>query len=72
MILGLLHPNMRHTIIVKKRVGYDGSYFLIIPDHAAGLPNRYTVYRVPASPSRRIKIVGRELDLKTANKIALK
>jgi hypothetical protein len=61
---------MREVIITTKRVGYDGSYCLIVPDHAAGNPNRYTVYKIPASPSRRTKIIGRELPLSCAKKIA--
>lgn len=54
----------------QKRVGYDGAYFLIVPDHAAGRPRRFTVYRVPASPSRRVRVVGRELTLGHARRIA--
>lgn len=35
--------------------------YLVVPDYAAGRHNRFTIYRIPKSPSRRIKIVGREL-----------
>lgn len=55
---------MRSRVIQEtQRVGYDGVYYLIVPDHAAGKPRRYTVYRVPASPSRRVRVVGQELPL---------
>ena len=53
----------REVIVSTRRVGYDGHYFLIVPDHASGRRKRFTVYRVPASPSRRVNIVGRELTL---------
>lgn len=53
----------REVIVSTRRVGYDGHYFFIVPDHASGRRNRFTIYRVPASPSRRVKIVGRELSL---------
>jgi len=56
------------NVQVTQRVGYDGCYYLFVPDHAAGRRNRFTVYRIPASPSRRIKIVGRELPLGYAKK----
>ena len=52
----------REVIVSTRRVGYDGHYFLIVPDHASGRRKRFTVYRVPASASR-VKIVGRELSL---------
>ncbi len=55
---------------ILRRVGYDGHYFLIVPDHAAGKRNRFTVYKIPSSPSRRIKVVGRELTLAHARRIA--
>ena len=59
-------------IVLKevKRVGYYGSYCLIVPDHAAGRRNRFTVYRIPASPSRRVKVIGRELSLGYAQLVA--
>lgn len=60
----------RLTIETTKRVGYYGHYYLIVPDHADACPRRFTVYRVPASPSRRIKVVGRALPLGHARKIA--
>lgn len=47
-------------------------YALIVPDHAAGKRHRYTVYRIPAAPSRRVKIVGRELPLSDARTVAKK
>lgn len=49
------------NVVEQRRVGHGGCYYVIVPDHAAGLPRRFTVYRVPASPSRRVRIVGREL-----------
>jgi len=51
----------REILGTKKRVGYRGDYYLIVPDHAAGRRNRFTVYRIPSSPSRRTRILGREL-----------
>ncbi len=55
--------------LIKKRIPYEGNYFLIVPDIAAGRRFRYTVYKIPSSPSRRIKVIGREIDLKTARRI---
>ena len=57
-------------IFAKKRIGYYGIQCLIVYDHAAGSNNRYTVYVIPASPSRKIRIIGRELTLGVAKKIA--
>ena len=54
------------TLISRRRVGYYGKYIVVIPDHAAGRPRRFTVYLIPASPSRRIHIIGREVTLGTA------
>lgn len=59
----------KNKYVFKSRVGYHGHYFVIIPDHAAGLPGRFTTYRVPASPSRSIKIIGRELTLAESKRI---
>lgn len=57
----------------RKRVGYHGFYYLILPNHAAGKLYRYTIYKIPSSPScnpyDKIKIVGRELTLKDAREI---
>lgn len=51
----------------------DGNYFFIVPDNAAGQPDRYTVYKLPPSPSQfrleQIEIIGRELDLETAKRV---
>lgn len=59
--------NPRHlkdsVAVITKRIDYDDCYYLIVPDIAAGSLGRYTVYRIPASPSRKVKIVGRELPL---------
>lgn len=60
---------LKNLIFTKTRVGYYGHYYLIVPDHAAGMRNRFTVYRIPASPSRRIKVVGRELTLGHAKRV---
>ena len=57
--------------IITKRVDYLDCYYLIIPDIAAGLPDRFTVYVLPTSGGvqqknngdKRVKIIGRELDL---------
>lgn len=57
-----------YTIEVTKRVGYGQFYYLIVPDHAAGRKNRYTVYKIPSSPSGKIKIIGRELLMSQARK----
>jgi len=54
------------AIIEKTRIDYDGKYFLILPNIAAGKKFRYTVYQLPTSDGGRVKILGRELDLKTA------
>lgn len=51
------------------RVGYNGSYYLIIPDHAAGIPGRYTVYKIPSTPAKKIKIIGRSLSLGLARRM---
>ena len=48
----------------------DEKYFLIIPDHASGRPQRYTVYVIPPSPSGKIKVIGRNLTLTTARLVA--
>lgn len=55
----------RKSVIIahERRVGYYGVYYVILPDHASGRRRRFTVYKMPASPSRRTKIVGRELTL---------
>lgn len=53
------------------RINYDDCYILILPDMAAGRKSRYTVYKIPSSDgSKKIKIIGRELDIRTARKIA--
>lgn len=52
------------------RINHDDCYILILPDMAAGIKNRYTVYKIPSSPANKIKIIGRELDIRTARKIA--
>ena len=59
-------------IVETKRVGYDGKYALIVPDHAAGKRNRFTVYLIPASPSGKVLIVGRELTLGYSKQFAKK
>lgn len=59
-----------HLIVETRRVGYEGKYFLIIPDHAAGKPRRFTVYAVPSSPSGRLRVIGRELPLGHAREVA--
>jgi hypothetical protein len=60
----------RVVIVETRRVGYEGRYYLIVPDHASGRRNRYTVYQVPSSPSRRVKVVGRELPYLSAERVA--
>lgn len=63
---------MERTYVIKNRIGYDNHYCLIVPDHAAGMRNRFTVYRIPSCPGKRIRIIGRELPLGFARKIAAK
>lgn len=58
-------------VAITHRCGYHGpGYFLIVPDHAAGRKPRYTLYHVPTSPSRRVRILGRELTLGHCQRIA--
>jgi len=61
---------MKNIAEIKTRIGYEEYYFLIVPDVAAGKKYRYTMYRVPSSPSRRIKVVARECTLKDCRLIA--
>lgn len=61
---------MAPVATIVKRIGYHERYVLIVPDMASGSRGRYTVYSVPSSPSRRIRIIGRELRLKDARRIA--
>lgn len=39
---------------------------------AAGQKPRYTVYKISSSESKKPEIIGRELDIRTARKIASK
>ena len=61
---------MKNIAEIKTRIGYEEYYFLIVPDVAAGKKYRYTMYRVPSSPSRRIKLVARECTLAHCRLIA--
>lgn len=61
---------MHRLIEETVRVGYEGCYLLIVPDHAAGMRDRFTVYLVPSSPSRPVIVVGQELDNKLARQVA--
>lgn len=54
----------------KERLHPSDFHCVIVPDQAAGRRARYTVYRIPTDPSQKIKIVGRELPLTDARKIA--
>jgi len=55
----------------KHRIKYQDCYILIVPNMAAGsMYPRYTVYKIPSSEAGRIKVIGRELDIRTARKIA--
>lgn len=54
----------------KHRIKYEDYYILIVPNMAAGKRPRYTVYKIPSTEGDRIKIIGRELDIKMARKIA--
>jgi len=63
---------MRSNIVLGTP-GYHGTgSCLITRDYAAGSKNRYTVYYIPPSPSKRIKIIGRELPFGFANNLAKK
>lgn len=68
-----MKPQKYVTISTTKRVGYDGIYFAIVPDHGAGRRGRYTVYALPAHPTHRThevaEIIGRELTLGQARKV---
>jgi hypothetical protein len=66
-----MNHNLKKVVIEEhKRINYLGNYLLIVPDIAAGRKRRYTVYSVPSSPSRKIKVVGRELTIGQARKIS--
>ncbi len=54
----------------SRRAGLSGFYYVIVPDCAAGKRNRYTLYRIPNSPSKKIRILGRELPYRLCVKIA--
>ena len=70
--IGICFSIKKSVILLEKsKVGYNGHYYLLIPDHASGRKNSYTVYRIPASPSRRIKIIGQELPLFYAKKYVI-
>lgn len=55
--------NAATLYISKTIVGYDGCHYVIVPDEAAGRRQRFTLYRLPSSPSRRVRVLGRELRL---------
>jgi hypothetical protein len=58
-------------VSITHRCGYYGpGYFLIVPDHAAGKRRRFTLYHIPTSPSRRVRILGRELTLGYCQQLA--
>jgi len=56
----------------KHRINYNDFYILIIPNMAAGKKGRYTVYKIPSSETGKIEIIGRELPIGMARKIAKK
>lgn len=62
---------MKKKIVLEtlEKIEYNEGYFLIVPDAAAGSPDRFTVYRIPSSPSRRVRVIGRELPLGTAREV---
>jgi hypothetical protein len=60
---------MDRTLLTRKRIQHELHYYVILPDNAAGSGGRYTVYRMPSSPSRKITIIGRELPLGHAQRI---
>lgn len=61
---------MSRVATIVKRIPYHDRYALIVPDMAAGTKGRYTVYSIPSSPSRRVRVIGRELTLGQARRIA--
>lgn len=70
----MMNLNLKKVIIEEhKRINYFGSYILILPDIAAGRKRRYSVYVMPTSPDStrfKPKIIGRELTIGHARKIA--
>lgn len=58
-----------NVALITQRIDYKAFYFLIVPDMAAGRKDAYTVYRIPSSPSRRIKVIARECDLDFCKKL---
>jgi hypothetical protein len=58
------------TTVIKRRVDIFGRYILIVPNIASGCKGRYTVYLLPTSDGGKVKIVGRELPLGHAKRIA--
>lgn len=61
---------VERLLIATQPVGYFGRRPVVVLDEAAGRPQRYTVYSLPASPSRRVRVIGRELSLNDAVRIA--
>lgn len=61
---------MRSEIILGSPGYYGTGSVLITRDYAPSRKNRYSVFYIPSSPSKRIKIIGRELPLGLARKIA--
>ncbi len=53
-----------------RRVGHDGCVCVIVPDNASGGRDRYTVYRLPGSPSRGVRVIGRELPWSDAVRVS--
>lgn len=48
------------------------AHVVVVPDEAAGRRRRYTVYRIPAAPSRPVRIIGREVTIGVARRLARK
>lgn len=72
VLRGHPHPDVV-TLMVTQRVSRrDGRYYLIVPDHAAGLPRRYTVYLIPSSPSQPVLVLGRELPINVCKSVIRK
>lgn len=63
---------MRANVILGTPGYYGTGTVLVVRDYSAGRKNRYTVYYIPTSSSRRTKIIGRELPFGYANKLGQK
>lgn len=49
---------------------YEANKYVVIVPAPSGLPDRFTVYRLPYRPSQGVKIIGREVDMGLALALA--